>query len=176
MRNMNTVKYKEECKCRQGMGKYDRPIVIPKLRDDSAKRANKRFYRETFEKDKPSFTDSFIELKDEKKLDRLNEFHDYCLLIGLCSHCNKRIGLTHFRANEYNEIVMECKDYCLSTTIEASAKSKDYVIWFNRLLADYGLAFTDGFPVGIKARYGTKCLKCGGSRVGGITYFSFVKD
>lgn len=106
-----------------------------------------------------SFKDPIIRLTDEQDR-KFMQFRKYCHLINKCIYCQTYISLQNFSSNDDNEITALCAD-CLQYMIDGSAQAKEYVIWFNNILKDFGMSFSDGFPKTMQhERRGKWCINC----------------
>lgn len=107
------------------------------------------------------FKDPIIQLNDEQA-EKYKKFRDYCHKINKCvNNCKGYIDMKNFNANDDNDIVMLCTE-CLQYTIDSSILAREYVIWFNKILKDYGMSFNeDGFPKLMKHEVkGAYCANC----------------
>jgi hypothetical protein len=163
--------------CKYASKKEDGIIKITKF--DTNKKRNKtedkKFSKKTIGIDKPTFQNFIVEIDNEKDAEKLHEFIDYLYDIDLggCFNCKKNhAACPDMCSNDDNEIIIKCPD-CFSNKIDSSQKSKYYVIWWNSILANYGLNFKDGFPKAVRAQWGTKCHECGGSHDGAGYEFNF---
>lgn len=106
-----------------------------------------------------SFKDPIIDLTQEQ-FEKMDQFLKYCRTINKCIYCQKYINVEHNTfSNENNAIVMQCGS-CLNNMIDESQKGKNYVIFINKFLKEYGLSFVDGFPKLMRRTFMGTCTQC----------------
>ena len=106
-----------------------------------------------------SFNDPIVVLTDEQD-EKFAQFRSYCHLINKCIYCQTFISLENFGSNDDNEITALCAD-CLNYMVDGSSQAKDYVIWFDNIIKDYGMTFKDGFPKMMQhVKKGKWCKNC----------------
>lgn len=106
-----------------------------------------------------AFTDPTVFFTNEQAA-KFYEFVDFCRVLRNCLVCRQKITLRNFHSNDDNEIIARC-DNCLNSIVEASPPAKEYVVWLNSIIKDYGMSFTEGFPKYMKQELiGKWCKDC----------------
>lgn len=142
---------------------YSNPIKInSNFHKNESKQKERAFRKHRLKLDnKKAFADPTIFFTEEQYI-KFEEFRRYCMNISKCIHgCKGYISLEHnFCSNDNNEITALCAD-CMQYSIDSSNTAKEYVIWFNKILEDFGMSFKDGFPKLMKHELiGKWCSNC----------------
>jgi hypothetical protein len=116
------------------------------IHEHRSKLKEKAFRKKELKVDKKSlFMDPIVELDDEqsKQFEMMTEF---CRLMSRCPSCKTYVVLQNFSSTPDGGIRGLCSD-CLNYITDESKQAKDFVTWLNtKVLEDYGLSFSDGFP------------------------------
>ena len=65
--------------------------------------------------------------------------------LGRCYFCNSKIAFEDMTSNDNDEVLMRCNQ-CLSTTIDGTELTKQYIRKFGSYIEEYGYTLKDGFP------------------------------